>query len=136
MIKEIVKDVLFLSKPSVKANKNDTYIGADLRDTLRAHQGTCVGMAANMIGYDKQVIIVQMGMMALVMYNPSIIDKKDPYECMEGCLSLIGERRATRYKEIKIEYYDDNWKKQQISLNGWFAQIAQHELDHLRGILI
>ena len=105
-------------------------------DTLQANRAGCVGMAANMIGVKKRVIIVNMGFVDVVMFNPVLLSKDTPYETEEGCLSLTGVRKTTRYENIEVEYYDMNWKKQRQKLSGWPAQICQHELDHLEGILI
>ena len=111
-------------------------MGKDLLDTLQANRAGCVGMAANMIGVQKRVIIVNMGFVDVVMFNPILLSKDTPYETEEGCLSLTGVRKTTRYENIEVEYYDMNWKKQRQKLIGWPAQICQHELDHLEGILI
>jgi peptide deformylase len=136
MIRPIVKDVLFLGQKSEPATKQDLPVGQDLMDTLRANQDRCVGMAANMIGVRKKVIIVNMGIMNVVMYNPVIVKKDTPFETEEGCLSLTGVRRTTRYQNIEVEYLDGNWKKQRRKYSGWTAQIIQHECDHLEGIII
>ena len=93
-------------------------------------------MAANIIGVKKRVIIVNMGFVDIVMFNPVLLSKDTPYETEEGCLSLTGVRKTTRYENIEVEYYDMNWKKQRQKFSGWPAQICQHELDHLEGILI
>ena len=136
MIRPIVKAVLFLGQKSEPATKQDLPVGQDLMDTLRANQDRCVGMAANMIGVRKKVIIVNMGIMNVVMYNPVIVKKDTPFETEEGCLSLTGVRRTTRYQNIEVEYLDGNWKKQRRKYSGWTAQIIQHECDHLEGIII
>lgn len=136
MIKPIMKDVFFLVQKSDPATKDDLQIGRDLMDTLAANRAGCVGMAANMIGVKKRVIIVNMGLMDVVMFNPVLVKKDSPYETEEGCLSLVGVRKTTRYQNIEVEYLDMNWKKQSVKLEGWTAQICQHELDHLEGILI
>ena len=136
MIKPIMRDVLFLAQKSEPATKDDTQIGRDLQDTLQANREHCVGMAANMIGVKKTIIIVNMGMMDIVMFNPVIVKKDSPYETEEGCLSLDGVRKTTRYQNIEVEYFDFNWKKQRQKLSGWTAQICQHEVDHLAGIII
>ena len=136
MIKPIVKDVFFLGQKSEPAAKQDLSVGQDLMDTLRANQDHCVGMAANMIGVKKRVIIVNMGIMNIVMYNPVIVKKDTPYETEEGCLSLTGVRKTTRYQNIEIEYYDSSWRKHREAYSGWTAQIIQHESDHLEGIII
>ena len=136
MNKPIIRDVLFLSLKSEPATKADLAVGQDLQDTLTTNRDRCVGMAANMIGIKKQIIIVNIGFMNLVMYNPVIVKKGTPYETEEGCLSLDGVRKTTRYQNIEVEYFDNAWKKQKLKLSGWSAQIFQHEIDHLSGIII
>ena len=136
MIKPIVKDIFFLRRKAETATREDIQVGIDLQDTLRANREACVGMAANMIGVNKRVIIVNMGFVDVVMFNPVLIKEDTPYETEEGCLSLTGVRKTTRYENIELEYLDMNWKKQRQKLSGWTAQICQHELDHLEGIII
>ena len=136
MIKPIVKDVFFLGQKSGPATKQDLSVGQDLQDTLTANQDRCVGMAANMIGVRKRIIIVNIGIMNLVMYNPVILKKDTPYETEEGCLSLEGVRKTTRYQNIEVEYLDSSWKKHRQKFSGWTAQIVLHELDHLEGVII
>ena len=103
MIQKIVRDVFFLGQKSVPAQPRDIQVGQDLQDTLRANQNRCVGMAANMIGVRKRIIIVNMGIMNVVMYNPVIVRKDTPYETEEGCLSLEGIRKTTRYQNSEVE---------------------------------
>ena len=136
MIKPIVRDIIFLGQRSEEATKQDMSVGQDLQDTLKANQDRCVDMAANMIGAKKRIIIVNMGFVNVVMYNPVIVKKDSPYETEEGCLSLDGVRKTTRYQNIEVEYLDSNWKKQRQKYSGWTAQIIQHEVDHLNGIII
>lgn len=136
MIKPIVTDVFFLGQKSEQAAKQDLPVGQDLQDTLQANRERCVGMAANMIGVKKRIIIVNMGLMNLVMFNPVMIRKDTPYETEEGCLSLPGVRKTTRYRNIEVEYLDGSWKKHRQKYSGWTAQIIQHELDHLEGRII
>lgn len=136
MIKSIVRDVFFLAQKSEPATKADLQVGIDLQDTLKANREGCVGLAANMIGVKKNIIIVNMGFMDIVMFNPVIKKKDTPYETEEGCLSLDGVRKTTRYENIEVEYYDMQWEKQSMKLSGWTAQICQHECDHLEGIII
>lgn len=136
MVKTIMKDIFFLGQKSEPASREDLQVGRDLQDTLAANREACVGMAANMIGVRKRVIIVNMGMFDVVMFNPVMVRKDTPYETEEGCLSLPGVRKTTRYQNIEVEYYDMNWTKQRQKLSSWQAQICQHELDHLEGILI
>ena len=136
MIKPIVKDVFFLGQKSAEATKEDLPVGQDLQDTLTANRERCEGMAATMIGVKKRIILVNIGFMNVVMYNPVILKKDTPYETEEGCLSLEGVRKTTRYQNIEVEYQDVSWKKQRQKFSGWTAQIIQHEVDHLSGIII
>ena len=136
MVIQIVRDIFFLGQPSEPATQADLSVGRDLLDTLQANREACVGMAANMIGVKKNIIIVNMGLIDVVMFNPVIISRRGRYETEEGCLSLEGVRKTTRYQEIEVEYYDSSWKKQRQKLSGWTAQIAQHEIDHLSGKII
>ena len=105
-------------------------------DTLKAHTDECVGMAANMIGVKKRIIVVNMGLMNVAMLNPVILKKSGPFETEEGCLSLTGTRKTKRFREIELEYQDQDMKKHVQKFTGWTAQIIQHECDHLEGIII
>ena len=136
MVKKIVRDVFFLGQKSQEAVMEDTSVGQDLQDTLTANREKCVGMAANMIGVRKRIIIVNIGFINVVMYNPVILKRDPPYETEEGCLSLEGVRKTTRYQNIEVEYLDGSWKKHRQKYSGWTAQIIQHEMDHLEGIII
>ena len=136
MIRPIVRDVFFLGQKSEAATMQDLSVGQDLQDTLAANRDRCVGMAANMIGIKKRIIIVNAGFINLVMYNPVIVKKDTPYETEEGCLSLDGVRKTTRYQNIEVEYLDGSWKKHRDKFSGWTAQIIQHECAHLDGEII
>lgn len=136
MIKAIMRDVFFLAQKSEPAKKSDRQVAVDLLDTLKAHEHECVGMAANMIGVRKNIIVVNMGIMNMIMFNPKITKKSGVYETEEGCLSLPGKRGTVRYEEIEVEYQDMDFKWQRSSYSGWTAQIIQHEMDHLNGIVI
>ncbi|MBQ9045277.1 MAG: peptide deformylase [Oscillospiraceae bacterium] len=136
MERTIIRDVLFLRQRAQQATRADLSVGRDLTDTLRANADRCVGMAANMIGVNKRVIVVAVGFGSMVLYNPAIVKKDTPYEAEEGCLSLSGKRRTTRYQNITVEYRDADWKKQTRAFSGHIAQIIQHEIDHTNGILI
>ena len=137
MIKQIVKDVMFLSQKSVDATKEDLHIGQDLLDTLANHREGCVGMAANMIGYLKNIIIIDHDGEDLVMYNPKITKTfGNVYETEEGCLSLDGVRPTKRYPKIKVQWLDASWKVKIKTFEGFSAQIIQHEIDHCNGIII
>ena len=136
MEKKIVRDVLFLSQVSKHASQEDLYLAEDLQDTLLANRETCVGLAANMIGVQKRVIIFNLGLVPMVMFNPILLSYKGPYETEEGCLSLTGVRTTIRYETITVSYRDSKWQEQTITLTGFPAQICQHELDHLEGRII
>ena len=136
MIQPIVHDPLFLAQKSARATPADAAVARDLLETLAAHADGCVGMAANMIGVAKRIIAVEAEDGYLVLFNPVILKKSGPYNTEEGCLSLEGVRKTKRYQNIEIEYYDWDWKKQRQKFTGWPAQICQHEMDHLEGILI
>ena len=136
MICPVVRDMFFLSQKSEPATQGDLAVDRDLRDTLQANRDRCVGMAANMIGVRKRVIIVSLGFADAVMFNPVLLSRDTPYETEEGCLSLDGTRRTTRYQNIEIEYRNAAWKKCRERYSGWVAQIIQHEMDHLDGVII
>ena len=136
MEKQIVRDTFFLNQKSEEATKADLPVAQDLEDTLRANRERCVGMAANMIGYRKRIIIVATGFADIVMINPVITAKSEPYEAEEGCLTLPGTRKTTRYKNITVSYLDKKFAMHTQDFSGNIAQIIQHECDHLAGILI
>lgn len=136
MEREIMRDVLFLAQKSEEATPADLDLAQDLQDTLQVHRENCVGMAANMIGIKKRVIIFNYGLVPMIMFNPVLLSKKHPYETEEGCLSLVGSRPTTRYEEITVAHRDKEWWEKTITLTGFPAQICQHELDHLDGIII
>lgn len=137
MVKNIVTDTMFLMQKSEPATKSDEYIITDLLDTIIANRDHCVGMAANMIGFRKKIIVVLVDGEYTIMVNPEIVEKsKQIYETMESCLSLIGSRPATRHKNITVEYLDKKFKPKKRRFNDFEAQVIQHEIDHFDGILI
>ena len=136
MVKNLIHDPIFLSLKSEVATKDNIQVAEDLLDTLTAHKDGCVGMAANIIGERKRIIVFNVGKTNVVMFNPVIVKKDKPYETEEGCLSLIGERACTRYENIEVEYQDIKMRKQRSKFSGFTAQIIQHECDHLEGIII
>ena len=136
MVKKIVRDPMFLRQKSEPATEADKQVIVDLLDTLRANQERCVGMAANMIGVKKRIIVVAMGPFHFAMVNPVITKKTGEYQTEESCLSLEGVRHCTRYKEIEVDYLDQDFKPQHGKYKDFTAQIIQHEIDHFEGILI
>lgn len=136
MIKQVVKDVLFLGQKSEPATKEDIGVIDNLVDTLRANLDGCVGMAANMIGVKKRILVFSLGNIIVPMVNPVIVKKENKYETEESCLSLNGFRKTTRYEKIEVEYLDRNFKKHRDTFKGFTAQIIQHEIDHFEGIII
>ncbi len=136
MVRPVVHDPLVLSRPSVPATAMDMQVALDLMDTLAANAEHCVGMAANMIGVHKRILAFSAGPFNVAMINPVIVKKSGAYEAEEGCLSLPGVRRTTRYKVIEVEYCDMSFKKKKGTFRDFTAQIIQHEMDHFEGILI
>ncbi|WP_455684422.1 peptide deformylase [Thomasclavelia sp.] len=137
MIKEIITDQFILSQKSSLATKEDLPIIQDLLDTIKAHETHCVGMAANMIGINKRIIVINDNGIYLVMINPEIVKKMGQlYETEEGCLSHSGTRKTKRYEKIKVAFYDKDFKKKIKTFDSYSAQIIQHEIDHCNGILI
>ena len=136
MIRPIVTSPIMLRMPSGDASPEDASIGQDLLDTLAAHAHECVGMAANMIGQRKRIIVVQDGPRATLMYNPVIVECANEYQTEEDCLSLPGTRPTTRYRRIKVSYLDESFQPVTSTFSGYTAQIIQHEVDHCNGVLI
>ena len=136
MVRDICRDVFFLGKKSESATKADLPVAQDMLDTLAANSEHCVGMAANMIGVSKRIIVVNMGFMNMIMFNPVITKKSGAFETEEGCLSLEGVRKTTRYKDIEVEFEDMSFNRQKKKFSGWTAQLIKHECDQLEGILI
>ena len=137
MVRELIHDPVFLSRPAEAATREDLNIARDLLDTLMAHKETCVGMAANMIGVAKAIIAFDNTGSYMVMFNPRIIKASGEYETEECCLSLLGGPRKTkRYQKIKVEYQTEEFQTRLKTFDGFTAQIIQHEIDHLNGILI
>ena len=137
MIRELIHDPVFLGAKSERATKEDQQTALDLMDTLLAHKETCAGMAANMIGVRKRIIVFADGGKYTTMYNPEIIKKDGIYETEEGCLSLLGgPRKCRRYKSIKVQWQNEEFQLRIKTFTGWTAQIIQHEVDHCNGILI
>jgi len=136
MIKKIVRDPFFLQQKSEPATEADKQVIEDLLDTLKANRERCVGMAANMIGVRKQIIVVAAGPFIFPMINPVITKKSGEYRTEESCLSLEGVRPCTRYKEIEVDYLDQNFKPRHGTYKDFTAQIIQHEIDHFDGVLI
>ena len=137
MIKELIHHPIFLAQKSETVTEADLETAQDLLDTLTAHKDSCVGMAANMIGVRKNIICFDNEGKYLTMFNPQIIKFSGEYETEEGCLSLLGGPRKTkRYKKIKVQYQNDEFKVRIKTFEGWSAQIIQHEIDHCNGVLI
>lgn len=136
MVREIMKDEVFLAEASEKATAEDTEIARDLLETLEAHKAGCVGMAANMIGVHKRIIAFDNEGSYMVMFNPEIVKKSGAYEAEEGCLSLTGTRKTRRWQSIKVQYQNEKMQIRLKTFTGWTAQIIQHEIDHCNGIII
>lgn len=137
MVKELVHDPILLAMKSEPATKDDLQTAQNLADTLSAHKDSCVGMAANMIGVHKRIIVFDNGGEYMAMLNPEILKKSEPYETQEGCLSLLGgPRKCKRYKSVKVKWQAADFQTRIKTFTGFTAQIIQHEIDHCDGILI
>ena len=136
MVREIVKDPIFLGRKSRAATAEDLPIAQDLLDTLAAHKDECVGLAANMIGQLKRIIAVDDNGTPLLMFNPQITQRSGLFQTSEGCLSLPGQRPCARYRSITVSYQDASFRPRTRRFTGWTAQIIQHEVDHCQGIVI
>lgn len=137
MVKELMHDPIFRGIKSEIATKEDLQVAQDLLDTLTAHKDECVGMAANMIGVRKRIIVFDNEGTYMTMFNPEIIKCDGAYETEEGCLSLLGDpRKCKRYRTIKVKWQTAEFQTRVKNFTGWPAQIIQHEIDHCNGILI
>lgn len=136
MVREIMRDAIFLALPSAPASPEDLPAADDLLETLAAHKEGCVGMAANMIGVRKRIIAFDNDGQYLVLFNPEILKKSGPYETDEGCLSLAGTRKTKRWQSVRVRYQNREFQTRVKTFTGFPAQIIQHELDHCDGILI
>ena len=137
MVRELMHDPIFLARKSTPATAEDLEIARDLLDTLTFHKEGCVGMAANMIGVTKRIIVFDNEGSYMTMLNPVILKASEPYETEEGCLSLLGgPRKCKRYKKIKVQYQNLQMQTRLKTFTGWTAQIIQHEIDHCNGVLI
>lgn len=136
MIREIMQDTAFLAQKAEPATLADLPVAEDLLETLTAHRDGCVGMAANMVGVNKRIIAFDNEGSYMVMFNPEIIKKSEPYETEEGCLSLSGTRKTKRWKSIRVQYQNESFQTRFKTFTGWTAQIIQHEIDHCNGIII
>ncbi len=137
MVQELIHDPELLAQPSAPATQEDLAVAQDLLDTLIFYRETCVGMAANMIGVTKRIIAFDHNGEYMLMLNPEIVRSSGEYEAQESCLSLLGgPRPAKRFRKIKVQYQTLELKLRQKNFEGWTAQIVQHEIDHLNGVLI
>ena len=136
MVREICKDEAFLAQKAEPATAEDLALAQDLLETLIAHKEGCVGMAANMIGVNKRIIVFDNEGEYTVMFNPVIVRKSGPYEAQEGCLSLTGTRKTKRFQTIKVQWQNEKFQTRRKTFTGWTAEIIQHEIDHCEGIII
>ena len=136
MVQEIMTDEAFLAQKAEPSTPEDLPVAQDLLDTLEANKEHCVGMAANMIGINKRIIVFDNEGTYMVMFNPEIIKQSGPYQTEEGCLSLEGTRPAKRWQSIKVRYQNEKFQERFKTFTGWTAQIIQHEVEHCEGIII
>ena len=136
MVREICKDEAFLAQKAEPATADDLVVAQDLLDTLVAHRDGCVGMAANMIGVNKRIIVFDSEGKYMVMFNPVIVRRSGVYEAEEGCLSLTGTRKTKRFQTIKVQWQNEKFQTRIKTFTGWTAEIIQHEIDHCEGMII
>ncbi len=136
MVRPIITNMLFMAMRSEEATREDEPVIQDLVDTLKANEERCVGLSANMIGVRKRILVASNGFYPMVLINPVIINKADPFEAEECCLSVQGVHKAIRYKRIEVNYLDERFNARQRVFDGFVAQIIQHEMDHFEGRLI
>lgn len=138
MIKDIVKDTKILTQKSERFEfGKDDYLIRDMLDTAEYHKDHCLGLACIQIGVPKNIILVKTKNGFTPFINPMIIRRSlKTYTVKEACLSLDGEREVKRCKEIKVIYTTKDNKHKCENFYGLTAQIIQHEIDHLNGILI
>ena len=136
MVREICKDEAFLAQKAEPATADDLGVAQDLLETLVAHKDGCVGMAANMIGVNKRIIVFDNEGEYTLMFNPVIVRKSGPYEAQEGCLSLTGTRKTKRFQTIKVQWQNEKFQTRLKTFTDWTAEIIQHEIDHCEGIII
>ena len=136
MVREICKDAAFLAQKAEPATADDLVVAQDLLDTLVAHRDGCVGMAANMIGVNKRIIVFDSEGKYMVMFNPVIVRRSGVYEAEEGCLSLTGTRKTKRFRTIKVQWQNEKFQTRIKTFTGWTAEIIQHEIDHCEGMII
>lgn len=136
MVQPIIRDEDFLRRPSEEATSADLQTAQDLLDTLAANGSRCVGLAANMIGVSKRIIVANDEGTPIVLFNPEIIKSSGPFQAEEACLSLEGTRKTKRYQSVKVRYQNRDFQVRLKTFKGWTAQIIQHEIDHCNGIII
>ena len=136
MVREICKDEAFLAQKAEPATADDLVVAQDLLDILVAHRDGCVGMAANMIGVNKRIIVFDSEGKYMVMFNPVIVRRSGVYEAEEGCLSLTGTRKTKRFRTIKVQWQNEKFQTRIKTFTGWTAEIIQHEIDHCEGMII
>ena len=136
MIKEIYNSFHFLSQHKTPATSADIQAVRDLKATFIANSDRAAGLAANMIGIHKRIIVFGLGKLPVMMINPEIIAQDTPYQTTEGCLSLDGVRPTQRFKHITVKFQNEQFQWQTQDFTDLIAEVIQHEIDHCNGILI
>jgi len=119
-------------------------VAEDLVDTIKhlnkGNKQVAGGLAANQIGSDLRVIVIQYGLLVIPMINPRIFERsKDEFTHYEGCLSRPKPNlptKVTRNQKIKVEYDNLDGDRKELMMKGRDAAVIQHEIDHLEGVLI
>ena len=136
MIRDICKDEAFLAQKAETATAEDLDTAQDLLDTLAAHREGCVGMAANMIGYTKRIIVINNEGTIQLMFNPEVIEMNGLYPADEYCICLERRHTAKRYETIVVKYQDEHFQERTASFSGFLARIVQHQIDHCNSLVI
>lgn len=133
----------FLRNPtepvSFPLSKEIQKLTKDMIDTVRKADG--IGLAAPQVGKSAKVIIVNLeknGVPLVALYNPKVISKGfKKVEIEEGCLSIPGVfGMVKRPKKVTIEAQNAEGKIIEFTDEAWVSRVAQHEIDHINGVII
>ena len=116
---------------------------ADLNTTISEMFSLCerrqgLGLAAPQVGLSLRLFVLLLDRQRRVCINPEIVRVgRELVVLPEGCLSYPGAVcRIARPRKIDLVYTNENGKRMTETLTGWWSRVAQHELDHLDGIVM
>lgn len=123
------------ARPVKEITEEERRLLCRMSQIMYEHQG--IGLAANQIGIDKAIIVVDPGNCLYKLINPRIIKRQGREFMEEGCLSLPGIFiKVRRAKKVTVRALDEYGKGIVIEADGLLGRIFQHELDHLNARLI